>query len=214
MTSEGTSPRAAVIFDRDGSLYGTLASDGTFGAGAVFRLEPTNGTWKEKTLYTFTGGTDGSGPLCRLVLFRGKLYGTTVVGGGASVGTVFELSPAADHHGAWTLNVLHTFACGSDGCYPWAGLTVDSKARFMHNTVWWASIEWRHSFRAETGGRNLVRGRGFHLHAQQRSARHQRCAPRQRKQALRHDHRQRHECRRGFRNPAVTIAGADFMRNK
>jgi uncharacterized repeat protein (TIGR03803 family) len=134
MTSEGTSPRAAVIFDKYGSLYGTLASDGTFGSGAVFRLEPTNGTWKEETLYTFTGGTDGSGPLCRLVLFRGKLYGTTVVGGGASVGTVFELSPPADHHGGWTLNVLHTFACGSDGCYPWAGLTLDWKGTFYGTT--------------------------------------------------------------------------------
>jgi uncharacterized repeat protein (TIGR03803 family) len=135
MTNEGTSPRAAVIFDNNGSLYGTLANDGTFGAGAVFRLEPTNGgAWSEETLYTFTGGTDGFGPLCRLVLFRGKLYGTAVVGGGSGVGTVFELSPPANHQGAWTLHVLHTFACGSDGCFPWAGLTMDSKGTFYGTT--------------------------------------------------------------------------------
>jgi uncharacterized repeat protein (TIGR03803 family) len=135
MTNEGTSPRAAVIFDRKGSLYGTLANDGVFGAGAVFRLKPTNGgAWTEETLYTFTGGTDGFGPLCRLILLRGKLYGTTVIGGGSGVGTVFELSPPANHHGAWTLNVLHTFACGSDGCYPWAGLTMDSKCTFYGTT--------------------------------------------------------------------------------
>jgi uncharacterized repeat protein (TIGR03803 family) len=135
MTNEGTSPRAAVIFDRNGSLYGTLANDGTFGAGAVFRLKPTHGgAWTEGTLYTFTGGADGFGPLCRLILLRGKLYGTTVIGGAAGVGTVFELSPPANHHGAWTLNVLHTFACGSDGCYPWAGLTMDSKCTFYGTT--------------------------------------------------------------------------------
>jgi uncharacterized repeat protein (TIGR03803 family) len=135
VTSEGTSPRAAVIFDRNGSLYGTLANDGAFGAGAVFRLKPTNGgSWKEETLYTFTGGTDGFGPLCRLVLFRGSLYGTTVIGGWAGVGTVFELSPPTNHHGAWALNVLHTFACGSDGCFPWAGLTMDSKGTFYGST--------------------------------------------------------------------------------
>jgi uncharacterized repeat protein (TIGR03803 family) len=73
MTSEGTSPRAAVIFDSKGSLYGTLANGGAAGAGAVFRLKATNGgAWAEETLYTFTGGNDGLGPLCRLILSRGQ----------------------------------------------------------------------------------------------------------------------------------------------
>jgi uncharacterized repeat protein (TIGR03803 family) len=122
MSSEGISPRAAVAFDRDGWLYGTLANGGTSGAGAVFRLKPTNGgAWNEDTIYAFTGGNDGSDPLCRLVLFHGNLYGTTVIGGASGVGTVFELRRPGNHHGPWTLNVLHTFACGSDGCYPWAG---------------------------------------------------------------------------------------------
>jgi uncharacterized repeat protein (TIGR03803 family) len=137
MTNEGTSPRAAVIFDSKGSLYGTLANDGTFGAGGVFRLKPPatkGGAWTEETLYTFTGGADGFGPLCRLILLRGKLYGTTVIGGGSGVGTVFELSPPASHDGVWTETTLHTFACGSDGCYPWAGLTMDRKGTFYGTT--------------------------------------------------------------------------------
>ena len=137
MTKEATSPRAAVIFDKKGSLYGTLANDGAFGAGGVFRLKPPaakGGVWKEETLYTFTGGTDGFGPLCRLILLRGKLYGTTVIGGGSGVGTVFELSPPVNHHGAWTETTIHTFACGSDGCYPWAGLTMDRKGTFYGTT--------------------------------------------------------------------------------
>jgi uncharacterized repeat protein (TIGR03803 family) len=135
MTNEGTSPRAAVIFDKNGSLYGTLASGGPFSAGAVFRLLPTNGDgWTEETLYTFTGGADGLGPLCRLTLFRGKLYGTTVIGGAAGVGTVFELSPPANQNGVWTKTTIHTFACGTDGCYPWAGLTLDSHGTFIGTT--------------------------------------------------------------------------------
>jgi len=135
MSSEGISPRAAVVFDKDGSLYGTLANGGTSGAGAVFQLKPANGgTWNEETIYQFTGGNDGYGPLCRLVLFHGKLYGTTVIGGGSGVGTAFELRPPGDHHGPWTLNVLHTFACGSDGCYPWAGLVLDWKGTFYGTT--------------------------------------------------------------------------------
>ena len=135
MSSEGISPRAAVVFDKDGSLYGTLANGGTSGAGAVFQLKPANGgTWNEETIYQFTGGNDGYGPLCRLVLFHGKLYGTTVIGGASGVGTAFELRPPGDHHGPWTLNVLHTFACGSDGCYPWAGLVLDWKGTFYGTT--------------------------------------------------------------------------------
>jgi uncharacterized repeat protein (TIGR03803 family) len=137
LTSEATSPRAAVIFDEKGALYGTLANDGTSGAGGVFRLDPPatkGGAWTEETLYQFTGGSDGFGPLCRLVLFEGNLYGTTVIGGGSGVGTVFELSPPANHHGAWTETTLHTFACGSDGCYPWAGLTMARNGRFYGTT--------------------------------------------------------------------------------
>jgi uncharacterized repeat protein (TIGR03803 family) len=125
-----------VIFDKNGSLYGTLANGGRSGSGAVFRLTPTTtGSWKEKTLYKFSGYADGLGPLCRLVLFRGNLYGTTVVGGAFGAGTVFELSRPASHHGAWTLKVLHTFECETgDGCQPSAGLTVDSKGTFYGTT--------------------------------------------------------------------------------
>lgn len=134
---ENTSPRAALIFDRKGSLYGTLANDGQFGAGGIFRLKPPStkdGQWTETTLYTFTGGDDGFGPLCRLVLFRGSLYGTTVKGGTSNRGTVFQLTPPAHHHGAWMETVLHSFSCGSDGCLPWAGLTIDKKGGFYGTT--------------------------------------------------------------------------------
>jgi uncharacterized repeat protein (TIGR03803 family) len=137
MTSESTSPRAAVIFDRKGSLYGTLANDGAFGAGGVFRLKPPTqqgGTWTEETLYTFTGGVDGFGPLCRLILFKGSLYGTTVRGGTTGGGTAFELTPPVSHHGAWTETVLHSFGSGSDGYFPWAGLIMDNAGAFYSTT--------------------------------------------------------------------------------
>jgi uncharacterized repeat protein (TIGR03803 family) len=131
MVSEGTSPRAAVIFDKKGALYGTLANDGQFGAGAVFRLEPPatkGGIWTEKTLYMFGGGFDGLGPLCTLILFQGNLYGTTVVGGVSGSGTVFQLTPPASHHGLWNKTTLHYFHGGrGDGHLPWAGLTMDKK---------------------------------------------------------------------------------------
>jgi uncharacterized repeat protein (TIGR03803 family) len=134
---EGTSPRAAVIFDKKGALYGTLANNGGFNAGAVFRLEPPavqGGVWTEKTLYHFTGQADGYGPLCRLVRFKGSLYGTTVGGGATDNGVIFQLTPPASHHGAWTETVLHSFTCGSDGCLGWAGMIMDKKGVFYGTT--------------------------------------------------------------------------------
>ncbi len=137
LTNEGTSPRAAVVFDAHGFLYGTLANDGTFGAGAVFRLKPPTpqgGAWTEKTIYTFTGGSDGFGPLCRLLLHKGNLYGTTVKGGTDNAGTVFELVPPASHSGPWTETVLHSFATGEDGYLPWAGLIMDKTGALYGTT--------------------------------------------------------------------------------
>jgi uncharacterized repeat protein (TIGR03803 family) len=136
---EGTSPRAALTFGKNGWLYGTLANGGRprARAGAVFRLKPppTKGTqWSEKTLYTFSGGADGYGPLCSLILFKGSLYGTTVKGGTSNGGVIFELTPPASHHGPWVETVLHSFTCGSDGCLPWAGLTMDKKGVFYGTT--------------------------------------------------------------------------------
>jgi uncharacterized repeat protein (TIGR03803 family) len=113
LEGEGTSPRAAVIFSKSGALYGTLANHGGhYRAGAVFRLQPPatkGGEWTEKTLYRFTGGADGYGPLCRLLMFRGSLYGTTVAGGASDNGVIFQLSPPASHQFFWTETVLHSF---------------------------------------------------------------------------------------------------------
>jgi uncharacterized repeat protein (TIGR03803 family) len=137
VTSEGTSPRAAVIFDGKDWLYGTVANDGTSGNGAVFQLKPPatkGGTWTEKTLYQFAGGSDGSGPLCRLVFFRGNLFGTTVRGGVSDTGTIFQLTAPANPNGAWAETVLHSFSCGGDGCLPWAGLTVNKEGKFYGTT--------------------------------------------------------------------------------
>src|SRR5271169_564585 len=65
------------------------------------------GAWassKFKTLYTFTGGSDGGDPRAGLVLDQaGNLYGTTE-GEVYTNGNVFELIPNGD--GSWTESVL------------------------------------------------------------------------------------------------------------
>ena len=96
----GFGPRAGLIFDRVGNLYGTTLGDGDYGLGAVFKLTPqAGGGWTETVLHSFLfNGTDGAGPLAGLIFDRvGNLYGTTTYGGTGSscgqdaCGTVFEL---------------------------------------------------------------------------------------------------------------------------
>ena len=83
---------AGVVFDSAGNLYGTTESGGNSAPGVVFELT-LSGT--ETVLYDFQReGTDGYYPYAGLVEDSdGNLYGTTLSGGTAGVGTVFEVSP-------------------------------------------------------------------------------------------------------------------------
>jgi uncharacterized repeat protein (TIGR03803 family) len=117
----------------DKALYGTTWSGGgTTDSGIVFKLSPPiagNTTWREQSLYTFTGGPDGGHPsagLAHASFLRNNLYGTTQYGGNESpcsngipgCGVVFELSPPSIGGGAWTETVIYSFVNGSDGSLP------------------------------------------------------------------------------------------------
>ena len=126
---DGAYPRAGLIADPQGNLYGTTY----FSGGMVFELTPpktTGGDWTETVIHKFfADDVGGSRPVAGLVLDpQGNLYGTTSEGGTSDAcgttgcGTVFELSPPATNGGNWTATVLHSFTGGSDGAYPEAGL--------------------------------------------------------------------------------------------
>jgi len=71
--------------------------------------------WTYATLYAFQGGNDGSYPTGYIVFdSEGDLYGTTLTGGEAEGGTVYQLKPPAHNDGAWTETVLHAFT-GNNG---------------------------------------------------------------------------------------------------
>jgi uncharacterized repeat protein (TIGR03803 family) len=118
-------------FDSAGNLYGISGSGGAYGPGAVFELSPSSGSWTEKILYSFTGGSDGANPTSLLLGLDGNLYGTAASGGndnctywGGSCGVVFQLVPSG---GGWTENVLYAFTGGvTDGESP-GGLIQDSQ---------------------------------------------------------------------------------------
>jgi hypothetical protein len=79
---------------KNGLLYGT-ASGGTSNYGTVFSLTPpatTGGTWTERVLFDFGGGTNGGYPTNVVFGEGGKLYGATEVGTNSG-GTIFELNP-------------------------------------------------------------------------------------------------------------------------
>ncbi|MGA8152096.1 MAG: choice-of-anchor tandem repeat GloVer-containing protein [Terriglobales bacterium] len=133
---DGANPRAALVFDTAGNLYGTTYSGGA-GFGIVFELSPAGGgVWTEKILHKFrNNGTDGINPVAGLVLdVSGNLYGTTPAGGSFGFGTVFELTQTA---GEWKERLLHKFKNdGIDGINPYAGVIFDFGGVNLYGTTY------------------------------------------------------------------------------
>jgi uncharacterized repeat protein (TIGR03803 family) len=132
-------PRAGLIFDAAGNLYGTTPSGGTGHKGTVFELTPAvGGEWPETVLHSFeNNGVDGYEPLGSLVFdAKGNLFGTTFDGGTGTCregcGTVFELTPAAG--GEWT-ETVYSFADGLDGYWPASNLVFDRFGNLYGTTV-------------------------------------------------------------------------------
>jgi uncharacterized repeat protein (TIGR03803 family) len=147
--TDGGIPLFGVILDSSGNVYGSAIYGGDAtasncpggygegvvpGCGVVFEL--TQGTWDEKVLYSFTGGSDGALGATPLVFdSAGNLYGTTLDGGNVTeancentrlsgCGVVFKLTPAAQ--GPWTESVLYAFTNGPAGNAPESNLVLDS----------------------------------------------------------------------------------------
>src|SRR5262249_4491336 len=93
---DGCIPFGGVTQDLQGNLYGATSSGGTnISYGEVYELMPqTDGTWKEKRLYSFGEVPDAATPLGEVVLDQaGNVYGTASFGGANSAGAIFEVKP-------------------------------------------------------------------------------------------------------------------------
>jgi hypothetical protein len=136
---DGGSPLASLIFDRTGSIYGTAAAGGKYGAGVVFKVISTSiGDWTETVLHNFSGGADGATPFAGLTFDSGgDLYGTTYFGGDPTCidgcGTAFVLEPLPG--GAWKEKLLHAFRGGRDGIGPQCKLVFDSDRNLYGTTI-------------------------------------------------------------------------------
>jgi uncharacterized repeat protein (TIGR03803 family) len=133
-TSDGGFPNAGVILDKNGNVFGTASTGGSFqcsiGCGVIYELLKS-GNWSESVLHTFTG-SDGQFP--NAVLLQGNngaLYSTTWYGGSTGNGTVFALTPSGS---SWNENVLYSFQGTTDGSAPAAGVIADGAGNLYGTT--------------------------------------------------------------------------------
>src|SRR5215470_8480451 len=91
-------------------LFAALALPGGLAAQEQQEQAPTF-----RTLYLFTGGTDGGIPKEDFLIRdnRGNLYGTTTVGGASNFGVVFRLNTTTGRETS-----LYSFAGDPDGENP------------------------------------------------------------------------------------------------
>ena len=138
--TDGSAPVGGLIQDSAGNLYGTTSNGGANtaanhgnGGGTVFKVDSEG---HETVLYSFCSAAncaDGQNPYAGLIQdTAGNLYGTTVLGGAKSLGTVFKL----DNTGHET--VLYSF-CEASGCTdgysPYAPLIQDKMGSLYGTTV-------------------------------------------------------------------------------
>src|SRR5579875_3796713 len=126
--NDGASPEAGVIPDGAGGFLGTTSFGGSGNGGTVWQLSPSGGTWLLNTLtsFTYSGMIGLTPPGTASVLTMdnaGNLYGTTVLDGAYSQGSVFKLTHSDS---GWTYTTLHDFTGGSDGANPWGQLVLDA----------------------------------------------------------------------------------------
>jgi uncharacterized repeat protein (TIGR03803 family) len=113
---------SAPVLDAAGNLYGGTELGGTYNAGTIWELSPSNGGWTFTVLYNFQG-TEGGGPAGKLAIdAAGTLYGTTNADDSYYYGNVWKLTPSSN---GWIYTDLHDFTGGADGGGPLRGVTLD-----------------------------------------------------------------------------------------
>ena len=127
--TNGQNPRAGVIEDNSGNLFGTTYLGGANGDGTVFEVVPGSGTIT--TLASFNGA-DGFLPYAGVIEDNsGNLFGTTYLGGADGAGAVFEVVA-----GSGTITTLASFSFnGTDGRAPYAGVIEDNSGNLFGTTT-------------------------------------------------------------------------------
>ncbi len=129
--SDGAKPEGGLILSGN-TLYGTAFYGGSLGYGTVFSVN-TDGTGF-RTLYRFSGGSDGAYPYAGLILSGNTFYGTASWGGSSGSGTVFAINTNGTGFA-----ILHSFTAAiglyepgvnSDGANPWGGVILSGNTLY------------------------------------------------------------------------------------
>jgi uncharacterized repeat protein (TIGR03803 family) len=133
--TDGLHPKAGLILDSMGNLYGTTFQGGANGLGTVYKVDLGG---KETVIYSFcsvSGCADGDGPLASLILDSSgsSLYGTTPAGGSHNGGTVFKISTAGVESVLYNFCSEGTGVC-TDGQSPEASLLSDGAGNLYGTT--------------------------------------------------------------------------------
>jgi uncharacterized repeat protein (TIGR03803 family) len=124
-TPSGAHPRAGLISDSSGNLYGMTPAGGASNLGTVFELARGSGTMTTLASFNSTSAYDPNDAL--VVDSSGNLFGTAV-GGTYYDGVVFELA-----HGSGTITTLASFN-GTNGAGWCLGLVLDGSGNLYGTT--------------------------------------------------------------------------------
>jgi uncharacterized repeat protein (TIGR03803 family) len=137
--ANGVNPKAALVADASGNLYGTTQYGGAAGYGTVFALQKGSGTITTLASFTNGNGTNTQGGIINstgvnpesplIIDARGNLYGTAYGGGAYGYGTVFEVA-----QGSGTITTLASFN-HSNGSTLVAGLIADASGNLYGTTA-------------------------------------------------------------------------------
>lgn len=122
-SSDGSTPRGALVIGADGRLYGTTEEGGAFGLGTVFAVS-TGGNYQ--LVHSFNGVT-GAAPRAGLTRVGGLLFGVASSGGIGNAGTAFRVD------GGGFVNRIHAFDA-AQGATPQAALSLGSDGNLYGTT--------------------------------------------------------------------------------
>jgi uncharacterized repeat protein (TIGR03803 family) len=134
---DGANPNGSLVYSPgNGLLYG-LTSQGQQGFGLdyqygiIFSFNPSNHA--EAVAYSFQGVYDGANPEGSLLYdaSTGLYYGTTSLGGGSGIGTIFSFNPSTNAYAS-----VYTFGANyPDGGNPYGSLVYSPGNGLLYGTT-------------------------------------------------------------------------------
>ena len=131
--ANGAYPAAALTAaDRIGLYYGTTATGGEYGQGAIYAFDSITGSISLKG--SFTGNTNGAIPFAGLTAAdHGLYYGTTYRGGANDQGAIYAFD-SANPNPATSISLKGSFTDTTNGAIPFAALTAAGNGLYYGTT--------------------------------------------------------------------------------